>query len=70
MKTYDYEDAAFDYAKKVCKKHGVNVENIIPSLAMYSKGRITDDELLQVLQWIPETPRVTIWKWYKIAYKE
>ena len=60
-----FADPKFDFAKHVCEKHKIDKESVLSALDLYSKCFIDDEQLLQVLQWLPETPRVTLWKAYR-----
>ena len=63
MKEFDHPK--FDFAKHVCEKSGYDVESVCRVLYLYSVCYIDEEDVLQVLQWIPEPDRITIWNAYK-----
>ena len=62
-----YSDPKFDFARFVLEKDKTReetVEVVLNALDLYIKCKITDDEALQTLQWLPESTRVMSWKAY------
>ena len=66
----DFDDPKFDFAKHVCKKYRFDEDAVCRALDLYSRCYIDEEQCLEVLQWLPEEARVTIWNAYKNSNKK
>ena len=61
----EINDPLFATLYQMGNKHEYDIEPLLKPLCLYHDGDIDEEEILQVLQWVPEELRIKIWNMYK-----